>query len=332
MDEPQQRSALLSGSLPPLDLPLHDLSHPIIGEAIRRYSGDTEPDRRDLIRDVRDHRWAKCRHGERWRGVVLCDPDRDRWLCYAGIRTEGDNGDVYAAFTRKYETNGESDAYLPNSADDARLKGEEGFRYRRDADLKFRQLVLNTVIQAIAERNQPHTVTLPSGTEVQLELSTGTTGGPEDDWICDLHLCVRINWNSPDRGDVVTRVQDAIPGVVADDWVVDPGIHDNGVPRFFAMVDDKWAVRVLDGVKKHGSASVASDPVLVLDLPDGLAHWSRQASVNAGYIDGQPLVTLCGNTFVPHNNPDGRPVCPRCGEVKSAVETAEGLLGISDPA
>lgn len=47
---------------------------------------------------------------------------------------------------------------------------------------------------------------------------------------------------------------------------------------------------------------------------------SASAKVMAAYVEGTPLVALCGFTWVPSRNPENYPICPKCLEVAKGIE------------
>ena len=49
------------------------------------------------------------------------------------------------------------------------------------------------------------------------------------------------------------------------------------------------------------------------------AHYAESASVTEGYIMGTPVITLCGEVFVPSKNPERLRVCPICKEIMDAL-------------
>lgn len=48
---------------------------------------------------------------------------------------------------------------------------------------------------------------------------------------------------------------------------------------------------------------------------------SAQAKVMAAYVEGTPLVALCGYTWVPSRDPENYPVCQACLDVVKGIES-----------
>ncbi len=60
-----------------------------------------------------------------------------------------------------------------------------------------------------------------------------------------------------------------------------------------------------------------------LDTGDGdhdrFAHYVRKADATRAYIEGTPVVALCGKKWVPSRDPDRYPICPSCLEIMKAL-------------
>ncbi len=68
------------------------------------------------------------------------------------------------------------------------------------------------------------------------------------------------------------------------------------------------------------------DPVEVrTDDPDKVAHVViPKAAVAEAYVNGAPVVALCGHVFVPHRNPENLPRCEPCFDVLNEARAAQG--------
>lgn len=346
-----QRSSLLSGSLPHISVPLDEVAHPIIEAANVRYSGAQGPERRELLRDVRDQAWAKCRHSARWRGIVLWRADLPRWLCFAGWHESGDPDDVYNDFTMRCTTGRavDSSAFLPERKDELRILGERAHAERMERDNRFRAGVLSSLLAAVASPGEPHETELPSGSMLRITLlplgggglaelplpasmlpgdpivddgDGGDEGsvGDENDWMSDLLLQVVIAWDGGGNAEEVVRAQEAIPGIAVDEWNIAADSAGQQDPVFFTIVDADWIQAVLDKVGEHGSTALSSDPLLVLDAADGQSHVARSDAVSRGYVNGEVLRSVCGRRFVPSKDPGTEPTCATCRDFKVAWE------------
>ena len=49
------------------------------------------------------------------------------------------------------------------------------------------------------------------------------------------------------------------------------------------------------------------------------AHIIRKKDELRGYVQGKPVVALCGKKWVPSRDPQRFPVCPTCQEVLAAL-------------
>jgi hypothetical protein len=80
-------------SLPGVDTPLEEISHPLLAKAAERFADDQTP--RERIAAIDDQVLFKVKV-QRWRGAVWIDDDV-AWLVAAGQREEGSPDDFYAS-------------------------------------------------------------------------------------------------------------------------------------------------------------------------------------------------------------------------------------------
>ena len=52
---------------------------------------------------------------------------------------------------------------------------------------------------------------------------------------------------------------------------------------------------------------------------DRFAHYVRKRDQMRAYVDGRPVVALCGKVWVPHRDPDRYPVCPACAKLREML-------------
>jgi hypothetical protein len=56
---------------------------------------------------------------------------------------------------------------------------------------------------------------------------------------------------------------------------------------------------------------------------DRFAHYVNKDDVMEAYIEGKPVVALCGKIWVPSRDPDRYPICPSCKELYAMLFSAE---------
>lgn len=52
---------------------------------------------------------------------------------------------------------------------------------------------------------------------------------------------------------------------------------------------------------------------------DRFSHYVRKQDEMRGYVLGEPVVALCGKTWVPSRDPSRYPVCPECKEIHRSL-------------
>ena len=310
------RSALLARQLPDLSVQLHDVDHPIVSAASHRYT-DGEPRGRDRYRSVRDHPWVECRHGERWRGLVLWQPAVQCWLGFAGWHEADSLDDVYERFTRRCTSGAKTDSshFLPTKDDDLRLQAE--LLQVRKSELKqgFRRRVLQCLLAAVSAPETEQQETLHDGSLLSVVFR------PDGD-IDELTLRIAIDWRGGKGAPIVEDVKDAVPGIANSEWQIIPPGPLRLDPAFFVYVDDSWVGRLMDAASEHGLEVLAADPNLVVDQRDGAAHTIQgNSTVTAAYTEGHVVRALCGRRFIPQADPSTAPPCSKCEDRRKQLES-----------
>jgi hypothetical protein len=49
------------------------------------------------------------------------------------------------------------------------------------------------------------------------------------------------------------------------------------------------------------------------------AHYVEKSESMRGYVEGVPVVALCGKVWVPHKDPKKFPICPSCKDILDAL-------------
>lgn len=313
----RQRSALLAGQLPDLSVQLHEIAHPIVAAARDRYTNG-EPRARDWFRSVRDQPWVECRHGERWRGLVLWYPQAQRWLCFAGWHEFGSRDDVYERFTQQCTTGSTIDStrFLPVKDDESRLLGEQRYSDLLTQKQRFNHEVLKCLLSAVSSPGIASTLELPDGSTMRVLLR------PDGD-LDELTLQIKLDWRGGQGAAMVERVKDTVPGIATNEWdIIPPGPTDLD-PIFLAYVDDQWVTQLTEAAATHGLEVLGANPNLLLDRSDGAAHFiPASAKVATAYVEGQPVRAICGRRFVPTADPSTAPTCPECQRIREQIEQA----------
>jgi hypothetical protein len=139
-------------SLPPIDEPLDEISHPLLSKAIRQFSDPLA--KRERIRAIDDEVVWKVKI-QRWRGAVWAD-DEVPWLVAAGTRKEGSADDFYKALSEHAQaarsrynaghpaplcTQTYIGHLLPTDDDNKRRRLEAGVRDLRELISTIRRLI-----------------------------------------------------------------------------------------------------------------------------------------------------------------------------------------------
>ena len=55
---------------------------------------------------------------------------------------------------------------------------------------------------------------------------------------------------------------------------------------------------------------------------DRFAHYVEKEEITRAFVDGHPVIALCGKIWVPSRAPDDFQVCPSCKEMYSQLSEA----------
>jgi hypothetical protein len=48
---------------------------------------------------------------------------------------------------------------------------------------------------------------------------------------------------------------------------------------------------------------------------DKFAHYAEKEEITKAFVEGIPIVAICGKVWVPSRDPSGFPICPKCKEM-----------------
>ncbi len=60
---------------------------------------------------------------------------------------------------------------------------------------------------------------------------------------------------------------------------------------------------------------------------DRFAHFANKAAIAAAYVEGTPIVALCGKRWVPSRDPKKYPVCPDCKRIYDGLPAGSDSEG-----
>jgi hypothetical protein len=56
---------------------------------------------------------------------------------------------------------------------------------------------------------------------------------------------------------------------------------------------------------------------------DKFSHYSKKDDIAKAYIDGVPIIALCGKVWIPTRDPEKFPVCPQCKDIFDNTKWAD---------
>jgi hypothetical protein len=200
--------------LPPLDVALHEIEHPLIAKS-QRIPDEVDAGAAERIVSLNDRVWFKER-AARFRGAVTeVVPDEAPlegwWLGAAGTRTDGDRNDFYEAVhseaaRRGAGTGGPDSTWLLPGVRDAR---------RRELE--------STTLMVVALRHEVRRLvarSIRSGSGWTLEFSKYRL---QIEVRCHGDAYLAIGTEGFIEPATIAVILDSVPGVASDDWQPEPG-------------------------------------------------------------------------------------------------------------
>lgn len=155
--------------LPPVEVDLGNLDHPLVAEA--RRVAPSAPRGQKRILSIDHPLVYRIRHG-RWRGATWLETDERRfWLCAAAQREEGSGDDAYKHFAALHEAG----RLLPDDDDRLRDALERNARIIDAATAA----IPDSITEALARRG--HDVTVRVGELVDMRLHATVAG--DEIWV-----------------------------------------------------------------------------------------------------------------------------------------------------
>lgn len=181
--------------LPPVEVDLGTLDHPLVAEA--RRLAPSAPRGQKRILSIDRPLVYRIRHA-RWRGATWLETDEGRfWLCASALREEGSGDDAYERFAALHDAG----RLLPDDDDRLRDALERNARIIDAAS----ETVSGAVAGALRERGRDIAVRFGDIVDARLH---ATSAGDE--------LWVAIATQTADGGFVAERLRDVLFGLVFD--------------------------------------------------------------------------------------------------------------------
>ena len=236
----------LGQAVPPADMPLDEVPHPLLAKASERFAD--EGTARERIASVDDQVLFKVKV-QRWRGAVWVADDGIPWLVAAGQREEGSPDDFYAALaahgtaarsqynaahTPPLTTATYTSDLLPGREDELRWNAEHAVRTERRLQVTVHSLLRKSLLDG-----REHAAMLDGaalGIQILAEEGYST------------YVAVRIIGAVPRR--LVATILSLIPGCQLDAWMSDYAMPERAVAPeeqvWSNMMDPTAAAKLLD--------------------------------------------------------------------------------------
>lgn len=270
-----------------------------------------------MIKSLGAPPWWKVRFSERWRGAIAEDGEGagQPWLVGAGIRRDGADDDFYERFPADVASKGRAH-FEPTDKDRARLalEASEGRR------VAWSQHVYVTVLETVAAAVEVGTASCKiespeSDGSVIADLEVTVFDLDEDDLPHLVPAEVAVHLRVLDYGNVpalreAQRLACAAVSPCEEDWDVAPEAV--GV-RLMALVTRARIDQIVASatIVDKTAHEPAPPPVVA---PVTRAHYAVKGTLAAAVVQGEPVRAICGQWFVPRQDPTDMPVCEECSE------------------
>jgi len=288
--------------------PLAELDHPIIRKASATLGPDTTgAGNLSPISCAASIPLYELRMSQ-WRAAVWVDPDSGvRWVCAAGLAKGGhQDGDDFYQLLGDRVASGRSEELLPTAHDLRLLKREQVSRVLTDWEVGIQSgigRVLAELAPGLPARMQvKHPTRGTHMAEVEIEVN------PEDDLhvltaeirLVPEHIASDLGW------ELRTRVLTSL-SPPSEDWDSAGGVNSTYVDEVHA---ESRALEI---------AAASERGLLLAARPTEVAHYVHKRHLADNVVNGHASRALCGVFFVPCQDPNQFPPCPRCSEVLGSL-------------
>lgn len=203
---------------PPLDVPLHETKHDLIAKA-QRLPGEHASGGAERVLSISDRLWFKVKIGE-YRGASgqITDHPDDLptlwWLVAAGLRrADSKDQDFYDSLEAECQRGAKGSSAVVNSD------------HLLPKDIDFRRFSAEQVALGVVSLQQAVREAICRSVHVDAPVSATTNGQRLIAWVksedADTYLAISTEGFLDPKE--IAVVLNAVPGMTADDWQVEPG-------------------------------------------------------------------------------------------------------------
>jgi hypothetical protein len=311
-EDPSPLRSLDDGLLEDLH-PLSELPHPLIRKAVQTFGDDSSQDSpQGIIECTRPSTFYEIRMSQ-WRGAVWRDPATGvHWLCAAGLAkgNHKDKDDFYIRLESDY-ARGES-AFHPD-ADDLRLLKQETLSRVLTAWCLMVQRETHQVLTQIADngtkrfqiehptRRHKDSQDLEILADVDITVLPSCELGLEGQ-DCHVEFLVRPQFRGSEISwELTLTVLTALCPYVQE-WDLAGGVY--------SMIGERgsWVDRATI------LAELVARGELAPSVPSQVSHYCHREHLAGSTIAGDAVMGMCGVFFVPTQDHEKLPTCPKCQE------------------
>jgi hypothetical protein len=293
--------------------PLSELPHPIIAKAMESLGPDAATDNYvGLIAASTQLRLMEIKIGQ-WRGGVWKDPDTGvYWLVVAGLAKGGhrDHDDFYEQVKRE-NGSGDPKRWLPTAADHRLLKRETAARLITEWELGIQEQILEALRVVQLGGSTQFAIQHPAPAngllaQITLVVTEVREDGYDSDEIEAQILPVSSYAGSHLAWQLVVRI------------LISLSPPDQGWDRYrnsYTNIAEpgSWARRVAE------LESLVAGRELAESEPGRHSHYTHRTHLAGSTIEGKAVRAICGVFFVPTQDHEALPVCPKCREQYEAL-------------
>ncbi len=261
-----------------------------------------------------------------YRGAVHVDQEGRAWLIAVGIRRDGDVDDFY-------ESIDDQASLLPTEADQKRLRVEDARRRLREWRREICLATVHAVAQSSTDGSEVTVDLPPLGTKVpagQLSiqvyrldysgLSIASSDVGSENVPAEVNIDVRLGgWEHKAARDAALLCVACVIAPSEEQWDATPGPA--GVSYTADCTESRLEQLMLISQlnDRHDMTELMAEVVPDCVAPVSQGHVVPKSTLVDALVDGNAVRALCGQWFVPRQDPGDMPRCEDCVDAHSAV-------------